>query len=205
MREGHSSPLIKWCTIKMVGMKKQKQNEDPKLAFACRMIRELKQQLENLEHLLQSQTEATDVEKLIKRQQIPDGELASPALGRVIDGVFDGEQMVGEDGRKYVVPANYASKSKLVEGDFLRLMITDDGRFLFKQKGPIERARLVGALTQDEMTGEWRVVAGGTKYRVSSAAISFFHGEAGDEIVILVPAGMPSRWAAVENVIKAEQ
>jgi hypothetical protein len=43
--------------------------------------------------------------------------------GKVIEGVFDGQNMVGPDNKQYPVPANYASKSKLVEGDVLKLTI----------------------------------------------------------------------------------
>ena len=32
--------------------------------------------------------------------------------------------MIGPDGKNYPVPANYASKSKLIEGDILKLTIT---------------------------------------------------------------------------------
>src|SRR3712207_6782664 len=45
------------------------------------------------------------------------------SLGKVIEGVFDGQNMVGSDGKTYPVPANYASKSKLVQGDILKLTI----------------------------------------------------------------------------------
>jgi hypothetical protein len=37
------------------------------------------------------------------------------ALGKVIEGVFDGQNMVGSDGKTYPVPANYASKSSNIE------------------------------------------------------------------------------------------
>ena len=47
--------------------------------------------------------------------------------GKIIEGVFDGQNMVGSDGKTYPVPANYASKSKLVQGDILKLTISDDG------------------------------------------------------------------------------
>ena len=52
-------------------------------------------------------------------------------LGKIIEGVFDGQNMVGSDGKTYPVPANYASKSKLVQGDILKLTIADDGTFLY--------------------------------------------------------------------------
>src|SRR6201990_1108478 len=68
------------------------------------------------------------------------------ALGKVIEGVFDGQNMVGSDGKTYPVPANYASKSKLVQGDILKLTIADDGAFLYKQIGPIPRRQVVGTL-----------------------------------------------------------
>ena len=73
--------------------------------------------------------------------------------GIVIEGVFDGQIMIGADGKKYSVPANYASKSKLVEGDILKLTIDRQGNFIYKQIGPIERRRLIGSLVKDREKG----------------------------------------------------
>jgi len=174
---------------------------ETKLALTLRAIRDLKTRLDNLERLLESKSVNTMDEDEYAVPAMDDGFYGSYD-GRSIEGVFDGEHMIGEDGRKYLVPPNYASKSKLVEGDLLRLTINESGRFLFKQKGPIERQRLVGNLMQDEMTGDWKVVASGNAYRVLPAAISFHRGDVGDDIVILVPKNAPSRWAAVENIIK---
>ncbi len=121
---------------------------------------------------------------------------------RVVEGVFDGERMIGSDGKGYPVPPNYASKSKLVEGDLLKLTIGDRGNFIFKQIGPIDRQRIVGALSYDQAAGQFIVLAAGRTWRVLKASVTYFKGEAGDEAVILVPKNAPSRWAAVENVIK---
>ncbi len=57
--------------------------------------------------------------------------------------------MIGADGKQYPVPANYASKSKIVEGDMLKLTITPEGSFIYKQIGPVERRRLIGVVNQD--------------------------------------------------------
>lgn len=122
--------------------------------------------------------------------------------GKVIEGIFDGQNMAGPDGKMYSVPANYASKSKLVEGDRLKLTITNDGAFIYKQIGPIDRQRLIGILAKDEASNEFRVLAGERSYRVLLASVTYFKGDPGDEVVILVPKGKPSRWAAVENIIK---
>ena len=59
--------------------------------------------------------------------------------GTVVQGSFDGQIMQGSDGKQYPVPANYASKSKLIEGDILKLTITSDGSFIYKQIGPADR------------------------------------------------------------------
>ena len=179
---------------------------DTRIALAKRIMSQLKDQLENLEHLLDSESEPQDFEKLVLRKTTEDGEVCSPTFfGRSIDGVFDGDNMVGEDGRKYLVPPNYASKSKLVEGDLLRLTINSLGKFVFKQKGPIERNRLVGMLTQDDITGDWKVSAAGNNYCLLPAAVSFHKGESGDDAVILVPKNAPSHWAALENIIKQKE
>jgi hypothetical protein len=178
---------------------------DTKMALAKRMLANLKAQLENLEQVLMSDSETVELGNLMT---VEDGEggnaFMSAMRERVVEGVFDGENMIGEDGQKYLVPPNYASKSKLVEGDLLRLTVTDAGRFIFKQKGPIERNRLVGVLVQDERTSVWCVAANGQKFCVLPASISYFKGEPGDDVAIFVPKNTPSRWAAVENVIKRE-
>ena len=120
---------------------------------------------------------------------------------RVIEGVFNGEKMIGADGQTYSVPPNYASKSKLVEGDMMKLTITNQGRFIYKQIAPIERKRLVGELVYDDATGYWSTLAEGKLYRVLTASVTFYKGKSGDEVVFLVPDSGESSWGAVENII----
>lgn len=176
---------------------------DTKFALARRVLAHVREQLEHVERLLSEDVLSNEFERMERlRLEMGDETHSFLSDGRMIEGVFDGERMVGEDGEPYAVPPNYASKSKLVEGDLMRLTIHANGKFIFKQKGPIERQRLIGMLICDEQTGEWKVAAGGNKYRILPAAISYFKGQAGDEAVILVPQNTPSRWAALENVIR---
>lgn len=177
---------------------------DTKFALAAKIISNLREELSALERILSSNAEIADLEQLVTRRSTASGEFVSPNDSHVIEGVFDGQQMVGSDGRQYLVPPNYASKSKLVEGDILKLTIQPTGGFLFKQIGPIERERIVGLLVTDETTQEWKIVADGRKYNVLPASISYFKGQTGDSVVILIPKAAPSKWAAVENVIRKE-
>jgi len=131
-----------------------------------------------------------------------EGEDYSTGEERIVEGVFDGQSMIGPDGKQYSVPANYASKSKLVEGDILKLTITPRGSFVYKQIEPIERKRVMGTLDQNESTGEFSVTAEEGKWKVLTASVTYFKGEAGDEVVILIPQKGQSKWAAVENIIK---
>lgn len=123
--------------------------------------------------------------------------------GKVIEGIFDGQNMVGQDGKMYSVPPNYASKSKLVEGDTLKLTIAPDGTFIYKQIGPVDRKRLIGKLVRDESTDEFVIQAEGKKYKILRASLTYFKVKEGDEVVILVPQNAESVWAAVENVMVA--
>ncbi len=120
--------------------------------------------------------------------------------GRVIEGVFDGQTMHDADGKAYPVPANYASKSKLVEGDILKLTIADDGSFIYKQIGPVARRQLIGTLTQHD--GAYYVEAGGNEFRVLLASVTFFKGHVGDQVSIIIPEdNRDAEWAAVEAVL----
>lgn len=132
----------------------------------------------------------------------PVNEPAITPQGKVIEGVFDGQNMIGPDGKQYSVPANYASKSKLVEGDVMKLTIAPDGSFIYKQIGPIERERLIGILSQDQETDRYYVTANNHNYKVLLASVTYFKGEVSDEAIILKPKGSESEWAAVENIIK---
>jgi hypothetical protein len=121
--------------------------------------------------------------------------------GKIIEGTFDGQIMIGSDGKQYPVPANYASKSKLIEGDMLKLTITSDGSFVYKQIGPAERKRLIGVVGQDE-DGNYFVAAEGKPYRVLLASVTYFKVEPGDEVTLVAPRDMDSDWGSIENVIQ---
>lgn len=120
--------------------------------------------------------------------------------GKIIEGVFDGQNMVGSDGKTYPVPANYASKSKLVEGDILKLTIADDGAFLYKQIGPVARTQKVGTLVME--SGHYFVNVDKQKYRVLLASVTYFKAKPGDQVSINVPeSNDDAEWAALEAAL----
>jgi hypothetical protein len=122
------------------------------------------------------------------------------ALGKIIEGVFDGQNMVGSDGKTYPVPANYASKSKLVQGDILKLTIADDGAFLYKQIGPIPRKQVVGTLKLEN--GHYFVDVSGKNYRVLLASVTYFKAKPGDQVSVNVPEDdSAAEWAALEAAL----
>jgi hypothetical protein len=121
--------------------------------------------------------------------------------GTVVEGMFDGQIMLGTDGKQYPVPANYASKSKLVEGDVLKLTITPEGSFIYKQIGPVERKHALGIISQDE-NGNYCILADGRPYKVLLASVTYFKGEPGDEVAIVSPRDTEATWASIENIIQ---
>lgn len=121
-------------------------------------------------------------------------------LGKVIEGVFDGQTMVGSDGKNYPVPANYASKSKLVQGDILKLTIAEDGAFLYKQIGPIPRKQVVGSLRLEN--GHYLVDVGTKQYRVLLASVTYFKAKPGDQVSVNLPEDdSTAEWAALEAAL----
>lgn len=121
-------------------------------------------------------------------------------LGKVIEGVFDGQNMVGSDAKTYPVPANYASKSKLVQGDILKLTIADDGSFMYKQIGPIPRKQIVGTLQLKD--GHYFVAVGERMLRVLLASVTYFKAKPGDQVSINIPEDDTDvEWAALEAAL----
>jgi hypothetical protein len=139
----------------------------------------------------------TDRERIVARASAMGS--SAPVSGKVIEGVFDGQNMVDGSGQTYPVPANYASKSKLVESDGMKLTITDEGKFIYKQIAPVKRRTVVGVLIQED--GQYKVLAEGKAFRVLLASVTFYRAEVGDQVTILLPDGVEAKWGSVENVL----
>jgi hypothetical protein len=174
-----------------------------KIILAGKLLENIKENQEKLNQLLSPYfIHGITHERLALRQV---GEIKSENQeteeGKVVEGIFNGEVMVGPDGKEYSIPANYASKSKLVEGDLMKLTITPNGTFIYKQIGPVERSRVIGALMQDK-DGSYFVSANNQKWNILTASVTYYKGQANDEVIILVPKGAQSSWAAVENIVK---
>lgn len=171
---------------------------DQRVRVAVRALKQMRQQLDNVLGLLERGESGMDASMFRTDAVVRD----EGDDGRVVEGVFDGERMMGTDGIKYNVPPNYASKSKLVEGDVMKLVIKEDGTFIYKQIGPVERQRVVGKLAMDDYSNYAMMGEDGMSYRILTASVTYFKGEPGDEVVGLVPKGQKVSWAAVENIIK---
>lgn len=164
-------------------------------------------QIKRLRSLIQeAETNLSAAKELLMSIMGDDGRIVTPTNsreeinGKVIEGVFDGQVMIGPDGKSYPVPANYASKSKLVEGDILKLTIAADGGFIYKQIGPIPRKQIIGTLMQHD--GAYYVEASGREYRILLASVTYFHINIGDQVTIIVPEDNPdATWAAVEAAL----
>ena len=174
----------------------------------CEDMSELpEKQVKRLKSLIQdAETNLAAAKELLISVLGEDGNVVTPrssqenVKGKIVEGVFDGQVMIGPDGKNYPVPANYASKSKLVEGDMLKLTITDDGGFIYKQIGPTERRQIIGTLVQHD--GAYYVEANGHEYRILLASVTYFRIAVGDQVTIIVPEDNPEApGAAVEAAL----
>lgn len=173
-----------------------KENNEKNLNIAelKNMIYKMKDQMDSMLRLLDGEIVKTATKQNPDIENLSTGE-------KIIEGVFNGEKMVGSDGKEYSIPPNYASKSKLVEGDMMKLTITNNGSFIYKQIQPIDRKRVTGELITDTDSGQSSVLADGHTYKILTASVTFFKGRSGDEVVLLVPKDGESDWGAVENII----
>lgn len=178
--------------------------EEDKIAEIFRRVQQASADLQEAKSLLESFIASRSLAPLDLERRATRLSASAEDRNRIIEGVFDGQNMIGPDGKHYSIPANYASKSKLVEGDILKLTISKDGTFIYKQIGPVSRSRRVGILTVSEDERDFSVLADGKTYRVLPASVSYYKGKAGDEVTIIVPKDGRSEWAAIENLLKTE-
>jgi hypothetical protein len=93
---------------------------------------------------------------------------------QIVEGAFDGTFMSGSDGKMYPVPMNYASKTKLIPGDMLKLRIMEDGKLIYKVIGPAPRKFLKAKITKTEEGKFIALTEDNKTYALNQAAVSFF-------------------------------
>lgn len=174
---------------------------DDNLLAIQELIESAMASLKTANSLLREQTGIADSSR--ERLSVRAGSMSMSAYtsanSKVVEGVFDGQNMVDSNGQTYPIPANYASKSKLVEGDGMKLTITEEGKFIYKQIAPIERRSVVGVLIQED--GQYKVLAEGKAFRILLASVTFYRAEVGDQVTILIPKTQAASWGAVEAII----
>lgn len=121
---------------------------------------------------------------------------------KIIEWVFSWEDMLGADGHRYPVPSNYASKSKLVQWDKLKLTIDWSWKMLYKQIQPIERDTKVWLLVKENW--KFQVVAEWKTYNLLTAAVTHFKAEIWDSLTVILPSWKEATFAAIEAVIPKE-
>lgn len=186
----------------------EREHGDARGRLALQMLKQIRDSIDHVVQLLEDGDTARATRHMVDFVSQKGGnaiELETLTGVRVVEGAFDGQSMVGSDGVRYTISENYASKSKLVEGDILKLTIKGDGSYVFKQIGPTSRRRLIGRLGIDSSTNEHVVICGDDVYKVLDASVTYFKGVPGDEVVILVPAAGKSAWAAVENIVNGSK
>jgi len=120
----------------------------------------------------------------------------------VVEWYFDGYFMIDKEQKKYPVPLNYSSKTKLVPWDKLKLKIMADGKFIYKLINPVDRKHIKATLSRTDdqkyiaITEEWNT------YFLNQAAVTFFKGKPWDELYIVVNSDEEKNFCAIEAVIK---
>jgi LysM repeat protein len=126
-------------------------------------------------------------------------EAEAPDGTHILYGTFNGENFVSDDGTPYPINPNYASKSKLVEGDTLKLTISPEGKFTFKTINPVNRKWSIAKLVSSET--DPKVVVDGDEYKVLYASVTYYKAKSGDTLSVIVPAKPNSTWATIDAVL----
>lgn len=122
---------------------------------------------------------------------------------KVIEWVFTWNEMLGVDWNKYPIPANYASKSKLVQWDKLKLTIEGSWKMLYKQIAPIEREYKTGLVIKEKE--KYQVITEWKTYDLLTAAVTHLKANIWDTITVIVPLNKKATFAAIEALIPTNE
>ena len=171
----------------------------------------LKQYLSSAKSSLRA---AEEVLEALENDTINDNTISHTVINKALDdtintsdnviyGVFDGQYMIGEDDYQYPVASNYASKSKLVEGDKMKLTIKNDGAYIYKILEEVERKTALGVIIVEGNT--YKILVKDVSYKILPASISFMKTQfgvgVGDECIVLLPAKGDALWCAYDAVM----
>jgi len=109
---------------------------------------------------------------------------APPEITDEIEGTFDGQFLVTSTGQKVEVPANYASKTRVLYGDVVKAY-KEGGEQKFKVTTKQPRKKLKALTTKRE--GKWHVVTGLGSYKISDSSADFNNLQLNQEVNVLVP------------------
>lgn len=117
--------------------------------------------------------------------------------------LYDGYNFVWQDGQNYSVPLNYASKSKLVPWDTLKLTIMEDWELRYKLINPASRKKTKAILNKND-DGRWIWTTKDNKsYILNLAAVTFYKWRPWDQATIIINPELDMQFAAVEIITKS--
>lgn len=123
----------------------------------------------------------------------------------VVEGYFDGENMMGDNTQIYPVPQNYASKTQLVIGDRMKWILTHN-REIFKLIQPAKRKRVTGTFQTegdnyvvlvDELPNPVKILKASSTYAMKNLDL-----KEGDTVAIYIPEDTTPVWGAFISVVK---
>jgi hypothetical protein len=125
----------------------------------------------------------------------------------VVEGFFDGENMIGDNGQIYIVPPNYASKTQLVIGDRMKWILTKE-REIYKLILAAPRERVTGTFAiegenfvvlVDKYPNPIKILKASATYAMKNLGLM-----QGDDVAITVPKDTTPTWGAFNTVLKGQ-
>lgn len=119
------------------------------------------------------------------------------SAGQIVEWIYDGMYMVGSDEKKYPVPLNYSSKSKLIPQDILKLTILPNGKLMYKLISPAPRSYIKATLSSSN--NEYMAISDDWKtYKLNPAAITYFDLQVWEQMSVIVNSEGKWEYGAVE-------
>ncbi len=152
---------------------------------------------ETLDQLADIEFSTVEVEKL----KIPKKKLNKENILQTLEWLFDWVSFIDSNWAKYPVPMNYASKSKLVPWDKLKLRIMKNWDFVFKLIEKAPRQKITAILSKDKEGKRIAIYKNKYVFLLNHASVSYYKWKPWDKILIIVNKSKPWKYAVLDAVL----
>jgi hypothetical protein len=112
---------------------------------------------------------------------------------------YNGDSIIDDQGVIYPINKNYASKSRLIDGDVLIMRTDSQGGIYYKLSKPVPRKTVIADIK--ETNGQYIAIYNNKSYKILTAASNFYELYNNCQAMIVISITEDNKWCAIDGKV----